>query len=105
MESCHLAAARRVKLWSQNANLFVEEPHQLTEFVYHQDAVKTFAFLSFAEERNSSCPNVQHNILASVNFLNIFLSKFSHALSTGIAVDSGSSSPVLAQLSTTRPNF
>ena len=30
MESCHLAAARRVKLWSLNANLFFEEPHQLT---------------------------------------------------------------------------
>ena len=29
MESCHLAAARRVKLWSLNANLFFEEPHQL----------------------------------------------------------------------------
>ena len=31
-ESCHLAAARRVKLWSLNANLFFEEPHQLTKF-------------------------------------------------------------------------
>ena len=30
MESCHLAAARRVKLWSLNANLFFEEPHPLT---------------------------------------------------------------------------
>ena len=36
-------------------------------------------FLSFAEEGNSSCRrNVQHNILASVNFLNIFLSKLLH---------------------------
>ena len=34
MESCHLAAARRVKLWSLNANLFFEEPHQLTKFAY-----------------------------------------------------------------------
>ena len=32
MESCHLAAARRVKLCSLNANLYFEEPHQLTEF-------------------------------------------------------------------------
>ena len=32
MESCHLAAARRVKLWSLNANLFFEEPNQLTKF-------------------------------------------------------------------------
>ena len=32
MESCHLAATRRVKLWSLNANLFFEEPHQLTKF-------------------------------------------------------------------------
>ena len=31
MESCHLGAARCVKLWSLNANLFFEEPHQLTE--------------------------------------------------------------------------
>ena len=28
----HLAAARRVKLWSLNANLFFEEPCQLTKF-------------------------------------------------------------------------
>ena len=27
-------AARRVKLWSLNANLFFEEPHQLTKFAY-----------------------------------------------------------------------
>ena len=32
IESCHLAAAKRVKLWSLNANLFFEEPHQLTKF-------------------------------------------------------------------------
>ena len=32
MESCHLAAARRVKLWSLNVNLFFEEPQQLTKF-------------------------------------------------------------------------
>ena len=30
MESCHLAAARRVKLWSLNADLFFEEPHQIS---------------------------------------------------------------------------
>ena len=32
MESCHLEAERRVKLWSLNANLFFEEPHQFTKF-------------------------------------------------------------------------
>ena len=32
MESCHLAAARRVKLWSLNENLFFEEPPQFTKF-------------------------------------------------------------------------
>ena len=32
MESCHLAAARLKKLWSLNANLFFDEPHQLTAF-------------------------------------------------------------------------
>ncbi len=32
MESCHQAAARHVKLWSLNANLFFEEPHQFTKF-------------------------------------------------------------------------
>ena len=32
MESCHLATARRVKLWLLNANLFFEEPNQLTKF-------------------------------------------------------------------------
>ena len=32
MESCHLAAARRVKLWSLNVNLFFDKPYQLSEF-------------------------------------------------------------------------
>ena len=32
IESCHLAAARRVKLWSLNTNLFFKERHQLTNF-------------------------------------------------------------------------
>jgi len=32
IESCHLAAARRVKLWSLNTNSFFKEPHQLTNF-------------------------------------------------------------------------
>ena len=32
IESSHFAAARRVKLWSLNANFFFEEPHQLTKF-------------------------------------------------------------------------
>ena len=32
IEFCHHAAERRVKLWSLNANLFFEEPHQLTLF-------------------------------------------------------------------------
>ena len=32
IESCHLAAARRVKLWSLNTNLFFEEPQELTKF-------------------------------------------------------------------------
>ena len=34
MESCHLATARLVKLWSLNANLFFDEPHQLTKFAF-----------------------------------------------------------------------
>jgi len=32
IESCHHAAARRVKLWSLNTNSFFKEPHQLTNF-------------------------------------------------------------------------
>ena len=32
MESLHLAAAGRVKLWSLNASLFFEEPPKLTKF-------------------------------------------------------------------------
>ena len=32
IESCHLAAARRVKLWPLNANLFFKEPNQLIKF-------------------------------------------------------------------------
>ena len=31
IESYHLVAARRVKLWPLNANLFFEEPRQLTK--------------------------------------------------------------------------
>ena len=31
-KSCHFAAARRVKLWSLNTNLFFKEAHQLTKF-------------------------------------------------------------------------
>ena len=30
IEFCHLATARRVKLWSLNENLFNKGPHQLT---------------------------------------------------------------------------
>ena len=33
IEFCHHAAAKRVKLWSLNANLFLQEPRQLTKFV------------------------------------------------------------------------
>ena len=36
MESCHLAAASRVKLWSLNANLFFEESRQLTKFAWQR---------------------------------------------------------------------
>ena len=32
MESCNLEAAKRMKLWSLNANLFFKEPQQLTKF-------------------------------------------------------------------------
>ena len=32
IESYHHAASRSVKLWSLNANLLFEEPHQLTKF-------------------------------------------------------------------------
>ena len=34
IEFCHLAAARRVKLWPLNANLFFEEPHLMAYFTY-----------------------------------------------------------------------
>ena len=34
MESCHFPAARRIKLWSLNANLFFKEPQQLTKFTW-----------------------------------------------------------------------
>ena len=48
VESCHLAAARRVKLWSLNANLFFKEPHQLTKFAswFHLNHIwqRTFHF-------------------------------------------------------------
>ena len=33
MEFCHLPAARRLKLWSLNANLFFEEPHQFNRYI------------------------------------------------------------------------
>ena len=34
IESCHLAAARRVKLWSLNTNLLFKELQQLTKFTW-----------------------------------------------------------------------
>ena len=42
MESCHPAAARRVKLWSQNANVLFEEPQQLTKLNHIWE--RTFPF-------------------------------------------------------------
>ena len=44
MESCHLVAARRVKLWSLNANLLFEEPKQLTKFALNHIWERTFPF-------------------------------------------------------------
>ena len=48
IECFHHAAARRVKLWSLNANLFFEEPHQLTKFAsyvhLHYIWQRTFSF-------------------------------------------------------------
>ena len=35
MKSCHPAAAKRVKLWGLNANLFFGEHQQLTKFVWY----------------------------------------------------------------------
>jgi len=32
LESCHLAAAWRVKIWSLNTNWFIKKPQQLTKF-------------------------------------------------------------------------
>jgi len=32
IESCHVAATRRVKLWSLNMSWFFKKPHQLTNF-------------------------------------------------------------------------
>jgi len=34
IESCHLAAARHVKLWLLKANVFFKKPRQLTKFTY-----------------------------------------------------------------------
>jgi len=45
----------------------------LTRIVYHQDAVRFLHFFIPTDEGNSSCRNVQHNILAIVNFFDIFL--------------------------------
>ena len=48
MESCHLAAARHMKLWSLNAKLSFQEPQQLTTFTWwvHLNRVwqRTFHF-------------------------------------------------------------
>ena len=53
MESCHLAAARRVKLWLLNANLFFEEPHQLNGVFLFEISffvLEIFTFLYYANE-------------------------------------------------------
>ena len=48
MKTTHLAAARRAKLWSLNANLSLEKPHQLTKFAQqvHLNHIqqRTFSF-------------------------------------------------------------
>ena len=43
-------AARRVKLWSLNANLFFEEPHQLTKFALsdYTDSQIFFRLIKFS---------------------------------------------------------
>ena len=46
-----------------------------TAVAFFSKRINPFAFYPFAEEGNSSCRNVQHNFLASVNFLNIFSMK------------------------------
>ena len=40
MEFCHLAAARRMKLWSLNANLFFKEPQQQTKIIHLMGPLK-----------------------------------------------------------------
>ena len=40
--------------------------------MYHQDAVRHLQFYFFAEEGNSSCRNVQHNIFTECQLFNIF---------------------------------
>ena len=63
MESCDLAAARRVKLWSLNANLFFEGPHQL---------INRSTYLNNSLAENISLQSSNCNILglaATVAFL------------------------------------
>ena len=50
IQSCDLAVARRVKLWSLNANLFFKEPHQLTK-VTKIDPLKQYLAESVSLQR------------------------------------------------------
>ena len=79
VKSCHLAAARRVKLWSLNANLFFEEPEQLTKFAF-----KICPFKPRLAEVSLQCSNC--NILRLAATLVFFANKARFRCSSGHAL-------------------
>ena len=68
MESCHFAAARRVNLWSLNANLFFEELQQLTK-IRLKRPFKPYLVQNISLQR-SNC-----NILGLAAILTFFANK------------------------------
>ena len=59
MESCHLAAARRMKLGSLNANLFFKEPQQLTKIIHLMGPLKQRLVENISLQRNAKFLGLQ----------------------------------------------
>ena len=65
IESCHLATARCVKLWSLNSNLFFKEPHKVTKF-HLLGPLKQYLAVNISLQR-SNC-----NILGLTDTITLF---------------------------------
>ena len=67
MESCHLVAERRVKPWLLNANLFFEEPRQLTTYMQRSPIYSDLGvLLGMFSPKQSWCPPLFYMYISDV---------------------------------------